>query len=97
MTAPSLPEAASSMRFSVVGGLDGAEHGVGDLRLGQEAGDGAGEVGADLVVGLVAVVGFDAGGGDEDRLRGGAHLAGIQRQREGEVAEHRACRRRSSR
>ena len=71
-----------------VGGLHGAEHGEGDFRLGQEAGNGLGQVGTDLVVGLVAVFRFDAAGRHEDRLRGGAHLAGVERQREGQVAQH---------
>ena len=59
------------------------------FRLGQEAGDSLGQIGADVVVGLVAVFGFDAASRHEQRLRGGAHLAGIERQREGQVAQHR--------
>ncbi len=62
---------------------------MGDFGLGQEAFDRLRQVGADLVVALVAFVGVDAAGRHEDRLRGGAHLAGVQRQREGEVAQHR--------
>ena len=58
-----------------VGRLDGAEHGVGDFRLGEEAGDRLGQIGTDLVVGLVAVFGFNPAGRHEDGLRGGAHLA----------------------
>ena len=58
-----------------VGRLDGAEHGVGDFRLGEEAGDRLGQIGTDFVVGLVAVFGFNAAGRHEDGLRGGAHLA----------------------
>jgi hypothetical protein len=72
-----------------VGRLDGTQHGVGNFRLGQEAGDGARQIGTDFVVGLVAVFSFDAASRHENGLRGGAHLAGVERQGEGQVAQHR--------
>jgi len=71
-----------------IGRLDGAEHGMGDFRLGQEAGDGHRQVGTDVIVRLVSFVGGYAASRDQDGLRGRAHLAGVERQREGQVAEH---------
>ncbi len=72
-----------------IGGLDRAQHGVGHFGLGQEALDGLGQVGAELVIAPGAVFGLDATGRHEDGLGGGAHLAGVQGQGEGQVAQHR--------
>ena len=59
--------------------------------------DGGGDARGDLVEGLVALVGVDAAARDEDVLRRRAHLAGIEREREGDVGAHRrevvGCRR----
>ncbi|MGY4277199.1 hypothetical protein ACVILE_003379 [Streptomyces sp. M18.1] len=67
---------------------EGAEQRVRAGVVAEEAVDGAGEVGGHLVVGLGPLVGADAVAGDQQVLRGGAHLAAVEGERERQVGEH---------
>ncbi len=58
----------------------GAQHGEGHLGIGQQLVDGGGQIGADLLEALVALVSLYAAGRNQQVLRGGAHLAAVQRQ-----------------
>ncbi|MPM02831.1 hypothetical protein SDC9_49086 [bioreactor metagenome] len=57
-------------------------------RIGKQPVDGLGQPLRHGVEALVALIGLDPAAGHEDRLRRAAHLAGIERQREGEVVAH---------
>jgi hypothetical protein len=61
---------------------------VATLTSAQQLSDRCAQIGCHLVEGLVALIGVDAACRDDDRLGGGAHLSGIQAQRERDIAQH---------
>jgi hypothetical protein len=70
------------------GAEERAEHGGGIVVIGEEGAEGLAEVGDDLLEALVALVGGDAGAGDQEVLRAGAELTAVEGDGEGEVGEH---------